>query len=167
MKYCYFLNLFNISILQWPHIRCFVIFTKTFATAFKQSLCEISIKHKCHADNLLSCDLCVMASAHSCMSYLCPRGLKLSASKCDTQTNDHDLLIWLSQLCGFFSSPGSLDTIWTAHCSNMRQHAEYLWVIDTIMSKEAECFIYKPEKRVFSRVGLILSTLTGFKHLDI
>lgn len=68
----------------------------------------------------------------SCMSYLCQRGLKLSASKWNTQTDVHDLLIWLSQLRGFFSSPDSLDTGWTTHCSNMSQY---------------NC-VFKPEKMV-------------------
>lgn len=63
--------------------------SKMIAATFQQSNfekgCKISIKQQCHADPS------VMASAHSCMSYSCQRGLKLSASKWDTQTNVHDL----------------------------------------------------------------------------
>lgn len=78
---------------KWPHVWLFLRDlshnSKTFAATFQQSFyekdSEISIKQKCHADSLLSCDPGVMASAHSCLSYSCRRGLKLSASKWDTQ----------------------------------------------------------------------------------
>lgn len=37
-------------------------------------------------------------------------GVKLATSKRDTQTSVHDLMIWLSQICGFFSTPESFDS---------------------------------------------------------
>lgn len=67
-----------------------------------------SVHHRANGD--CSCDPGIMVLSSSCMSCRCGCGVKLATSKRDTQTSVHDLMIWLFQICGFFSSPESFDS---------------------------------------------------------
>lgn len=82
-----------------------------------------------------------------------PAWLEALCFKVRHTTNVHDLLIWLSQLCGFFSSPDSLDTVWTAHCSTCGVLGGNIKI-----NKEAEYFSFKPKKRGQSCCIVLIET---------